>query len=684
MIERGVMRRAVKWATSVAVLIILSACGGGHSKGEPAGTGSPSQSESALLADTFSIGTSDFNSAACAVEGGRCEFSGERSVAFGASGQYHIKRLRDGAMCDKSTFGEVLVRSLRRCFVAVAVALPVADDSIGRPPPPPLTPPASPAVDSPVMPGNVEAARFLVQATYGPNLAEIGRLARMGYGSWLDEQFAASPMDTHWNYMRRKGPVGCKPCTSNFVNAVMESFWLHAVQGSDQLRQRTALALSEIFVISTVNTSIETIPGAHAAYLDMLSRDAFGSFRTLLEAVATHPAMGAYLSHLKNEKEDPITGRLPDENFAREIMQLFSIGLWELNDDGSRRKDGNGRDIPTYGQAEIMAMAKVFTGYGWGNGDWDYGFTRANPNDEFEKAWNVPMVVNAAHHSAGEKRIIRGVVIPANSSGEQSLKITLDTLFTHPNVGPFIGSQLIQRFITSNPSPAYVKRVSQAFNDNGMGVRGDMRTVIRAVLLDPEARDPARITDPRWGKLREPMIRYANFMRAFDVKSAAGVYRLHNLEDTLSSIGQNPLRAPSVFNWFRPDYAAPGELSKQGLVAPEFQITHETTATGYANFMAHVAARQNTWFRDNVMKQYGEVSEYLAGDYSAEMALAANPGALLDRLNLILTSGQMSASTRKTILEAIEATPLSASDGQTRVAFAVYLILLSPEFIVQK
>jgi uncharacterized protein (DUF1800 family) len=330
-------------------------------------------------------------------------------------------------------------------------------------------------------------------------------------------------------------------------------------------------------------------------------------------------------------------------------------------------------------------MAKVFTGWSWGNGDWDAGFTGTNPNDQYERSYNVQMQVYPAHHSASEKRIVRGVVIPANTSGQQSLKIALDTLFNHPNVGPFIGSQLIKRLVTSNPSPAYVKRVTQAFNNNGSGVRGDMKAVIRAVLLDPEARDNGKLADPQWGKLREPLIRYANFMRAFDVRATNGVYELHNLEDTLASLGQNPLRAPSVFNWFRPDYAPPGAFLAQGLVAPEFQITHETTTTGYANFMANEAERHNTWYRDNIASKYGPTIGYLAGDYTAEMALAGDPNALLDRLNLLLMSGQMTAPTRKTIYDAITATPADTAAGQQRrVAFAVYLIMMSPEFIVQK
>jgi uncharacterized protein (DUF1800 family) len=465
----------------------------------------------------------------------------------------------------------------------------------------------------------------------------------------------------------------------------MESFWRQAVLGPDQLRQRLTFALSEIFVVSTVNSPVEIQKDAHASYLDMLSRNAFGNFRTLLEQVATHPTMGKYLSHMGNMKEDPTTGRLPDENFARELMQLFTVGLWELNPDGSRKKNANGQDIPTYSQADVMGMAKVFTGWGWGNGDWIYGQVNPAPAySAYAKDWTHQMINYAQYHSASQKSILRGTVIPSGTNGEQSLKIALDTLFNHPNVGPFIGSQLIKRFVTSNPSPAYVSRVTAAFNNNGQGVRGDMKAVIKAVLLDPEARDASKLSDPLWGKLREPMIRYANFMRAFDVKAASGYYKIWNLEDPVKSIGQNPLRAPSVFNWFTPTYVPTGDMLNKGMVAPEFSITHETTVTGYANFMVWQAERQTNWWRDNRQAAYGPVTDYLGADYSAEMALATNPVGLVDRLNLLLAAGRMSGTTKQAIIDAISTISATQNSGFNRVSSAVALTLVSPDFIVQK
>jgi uncharacterized protein (DUF1800 family) len=521
-------------------------------------------------------------------------------------------------------------------------------------------PPAAPVSKS-------AAARLLVQATYGPTMTEIDQAAALGPAAWVDQQFATPSMDTHWAYvMVRKGPIGCTVCNAQYINATMESFWTQAVRGPDQLRQRLVLALSEIFVVSTVNSAVEIQPDAHASYLDMLSRNAFGNFRLLLEQVSTHPTMAHYLSHMKNDKEDPLTGRLPDENYAREVMQLFTIGLWMLNEDGSRKKDSQGKDIPSYGQNDVMGLAKVFTGWSWGGADkseerW-HGWLGAN--------WKSQLQNYPAHHSPGEKRFL-GTVVPAGTSGTDSLKRALDTLFKHPNTGPFIGSQLIKRFVTSNPSPAYVARVARAFADNGAGVRGDMRAVMRAVLLDQEARDEALASGADWGKLREPMVRFGNWMRAFNASSPSGYYSIWNLEDPVSSIGQNPLRAPSVFNWFRPGYAPPGEILTRGLVAPEFQITHETTVTGYANFVTSVVQNGFGWNETNIRSSY-----------SSELALAGNTAALMDRLNLLLVAGRMSSATRSTILTAVNAVP--AGNPAQRVHTAVALTMLSPEFIVQK
>lgn len=528
----------------------------------------------------------------------------------------------------------------------------------------------APPLTGAVMPRS-EAARFLMQATYGPSWGEIDRVAAIGAEAWLQQQFSTAPRDSHWAYVvERRGPIGCNPCNARFINATMESFWDQAVRGPDQLRQRMVFALSQIFVVSTVNSAVEVQEDAHAGYLDVFSRNAFGNYRTLLEEVTLHPTMAHYLSHFGNEKEDPVTGRIPDENYAREVMQLFSIGLWELNPDGTRRKDAQGRDIPSYGQDDVMGLARVLTGWGWAGANTNEESWRGWAGNAGGANWNRPMQLYPQYHSTSEKRFL-GTVIPANTSGRESLRIALDRLHNHPNTGPFVAEQLIKRFTTSNPSPAYVARVAAAFADNGRGVRGDLRAVIYAVLMDSEARRADARNADTTGRLREPMVRFGHWMRAFNARAANNSYQIWNLEDPVSSIGQNPLRSPSVFNWYRPAYAPPGEIQQRQMVAPEFQITHETTITGYANFVISVVER-GFGFGDSAIRP----------DYSAEMALAGTPAALVDRLNLLLTAGRLSATNRQLIIDAVSAVP--ASNAATRVHTAVALTMLSPDFQVQK
>jgi uncharacterized protein (DUF1800 family) len=519
---------------------------------------------------------------------------------------------------------------------------------------------------------------LLAQATYGATPQDITRVKTLGWSAWLDEQFAAPALDgdTYSAYVNRGGPPGCAPnCSGGNINTVMEAFWRHAVLGPDQLRQRTVFALSQIFV---VGNSVDQVHRAYSDYYTMLNRNAFGNFRTLLEEVSLHPTMGRYLSHLGNDKEDPNpNGRIPDQNYAREVMQLFSIGLWQLNPDGSRKKDATGKDIPTYGQAEVVGMSRVFTGWSWGDrgsspNTWEFGY-----RDNHE----VLMKAYPAHHSSSPKLIINGQTIPANTNAQNSLRIALDALFNHPNAGPFIGSQLIKRLVTSNPSPAYVTRVTNAFNNNGAGVRGDMKAVWRAILLDAEARDMNNVNSPQWGKLREPLLRYAHFLRTFGVSSDSGVYSIWNLEAGATSIGQNPLRSPSVFNWYRPDYSPPGAIFGAGLVAPEFQITHETTTAGYTNFIVDKAERETARFH-----QAGSRSaSVLFTTYTAERALADRPAALLDHLNLLLMAGQMRPALRSRVEQAIAAIPLNNdTDRYRRVSTAVALLMVSPQYLVQK
>lgn len=526
---------------------------------------------------------------------------------------------------------------------------------------------ASAIVDTPTRP---QASRLLGQASFGATMPEIERLASSGINAWLDDQFS-KPQSLHRAYMDSiAASTGQNPNQNNFY----ESFWQQAALGEDQLRQRVAFALSQIFVVSFQDSTVANFPRGVASYYDTLATHAFGNYRGLLEAVSLHPMMGIYLTSLRNQKESG--NRVPDENYAREVMQLFSIGLYELNQDGSLKMIDN-KPVETYTSADIAGLAKVFTGWSWAGPDKsDSRFFGGNPDPN--RDW-LPMQNYPKYHSASEKRFL-GTVIPASTSGENSMKAALDTLFNHPNVGPFFGRQLIQRLVKSNPSPQYVGRVAAAFANNGEGVRGDMKAVIRAVLLDPEARSDDSASDPASGKLREPVIRLANWMRAFNARSASGRFLLGNLDDPLNALGQTPMRSPSVFNFYRPGYVPPNtSLASASLVAPEMQITGETSVVGYLNFM-----------RSAIPNGVGS-SRDIKADYTVELSLADAPERLVDRINLLLMANQMPGELRSQIVAAVNSVAISSSSATAaataranRVNLAIFLAMASPEYLAQK
>jgi uncharacterized protein (DUF1800 family) len=528
-----------------------------------------------------------------------------------------------------------------------------------------------------------DAARFLGQATFGPRMAEVDALAASSYEAWLNEQFA-KPQTLHLPAVaayqatlpvdERRGQV-----------AFTWGLWKVLSTGDDQLRQRVAYALSQLFVISLDSNISFSNPRGPANYLDMLGQNAFGNYRQLLEAVTYSPMMGIYLSSMRNQKENPATGSVPDENYAREIMQLFSIGLYQLNQDGTQKLDGAGNPIETYNNADITGLAKVFTGLSWTGPDTsDARFRRANGipgvNDDPDREIK-PMQAYNQFHATQEKRFL-GVTIPVQTTADTNgdIRIALDTLFNHPNVGPFIGKQLIQRLVTSNPSPAYVSRVAAAFNNNGTNVRGDMKAVIRAVLLDPEARSSAAVT-AQSGKLREPAVRLLQWMRTFNAKSQDGRYLLGATSDPSTQLAQSPMRSPSVFNFYRPGYVPPNSrVGSANLVAPEMQITTETSVAGYLNFMRNViglgiGVTGTTGTRD------------IQADYGAELALAANPDQLVDRVNLLLTGNKLSLTTRTLIRDAVASVNIGTTnpdtDRRNRVNLAIYLTMASTEYLLQ-
>lgn len=510
----------------------------------------------------------------------------------------------------------------------------------GVTPPPPPPPPAI---------GEADAARFLRQASFGPTAAEIDRVVRDGYAAWIDQQIAM-PASLQTPYL--KG-LSATPTQQQRL----EAWTRYAVAGPDQLRQRVAFALSQVMVVSE-RSGLSQYPLALSTYYDILASNAFGNFRELMEQVTLNPAMGVYLSMLGNQKPDPARNIRPDENYARELMQLFTIGLVELNADGSVRTDAQGQPLPTYDQPIIEGFAHVFTG-------WVFAGTlqAGRPTFDFER----PMEPVEFLHDREPKTLLGGTVLPAGQDARTDLEAALDNIFEHPNVGPFIGRQLIQRLVTSNPSPAYVARVAARFDDNGAGVRGDLAAVVRAVLLDTEARQPPAGSP---GKLEEPLVRIVALWRAFDARSQSGRYPLGAVDFL---IGQGPLRAPSVFNFYRPDYSPPGEMRSLGLVAPEMEITTETTTANLANLLAFwtfVYNSSNTSLRpDDIFI-----------DLSAEEAIAADAPQLVDQVAGKLTGGALSAELRAELVDMVELIP--ANLAAARAAEAIHGVVTSPEYAV--
>lgn len=538
--------------------------------------------------------------------------------------------------------------------------------------PPPLPPPLPIRAN--------DAARFLAQATFGPTLADIGHLRQRGYQRWLNEQFA-TPASYQLPYL------DAVPFGQGFEGQRlrMEAWFLHALGGPDpfvpgvvhrdQLRQRVAFALSEIFVVSDRNDALFPQPYATAGYYDVLIRNSFGNYRQLLEEVTLHPAMGLYLSMIGNRKPDPTRNIRPDENFAREVLQLFSVGLVRLNRDGTPLLDAQGQPIPTYDQFTVKGFAHVFTGWNFAGCPYYEGCWF---NDFDAPAWRMPMVPYPAFHAVAESKqlldypgvALPGGVLASGGTAESDLDAALDNIFHHPNVGPFIARQLIQRLVTSNPSRGYVGRVATRFDNNGVGVRGDMKAVVRAILLDREARQLG--AHPHLGKVREPILRLTHLWRALDAGTGSG--RIQSW-DPDAYLGQAPLRAPSVFNFFSPFYTPIGELSDLGLRAPELQI-----ATGFQLPITNDALGDAIYLGYIRGPQAGEEPML---DLDRDAPLAANPAALLDRYDTLFFSGRMTSRTRQILLDHLNATP-NGNGGRDRVREALYLIVNSPEYTVQK
>ncbi|WPB55974.1 DUF1800 domain-containing protein [Xylophilus sp. GOD-11R] len=532
-----------------------------------------------------------------------------------------------------------------------------------------------------------DAARFLLQAQFSASDKEIASVRSLGYAGWLATQFDAPAGITAWDWLNQHGYATLDSNLFHFTPYQTDfALWYQLVKSPDGVRKRVALALSEIFCVSTNGVDWYWLSHMMASWWDTLSAGAFGNFRTLLENITLHPAMGKYLNCRGSQKESA-SGRQPDENFARELMQLMTIGLVKFGWDGQPLTSG-GVPVESYTQDDVVNLARVFTGY-------DFNLSSAAPTSfnglsvPDKNFARLPMVVNPALHSTLEVKFL-GTTIPAGTSAEAARKIALDTLFNHPNVGPFISRQLIQRLVTSNPSRAYVFRVASVFANNGSGVRGDIAATVAAILLDDEARSPASLSTYGFGHLREPMVRLVQWARTFGLESARGSWKLPD-QSLSTQLGQSPLRSPTVFNFFRPNYTPPNTaIAAGGQLAPEFQIVNESTVSSYLNYMMgvvrngfYVGAPDKPQITSNASNAFDMVASY-----ANELPLAPDAGALVARLNLLLAANQLSAPTVALIVNALNANPVTATSPDVvklnRVASAVLMVMASSEYLVQK
>jgi uncharacterized protein (DUF1800 family) len=559
----------------------------------------------------------------------------------------------------------------------------------------------------PGKPGAKEAIRFLNQAAFGASsdsaadadiVSESAEtVMSLGFEAWIESQFK-KPLSLHQPFVNYK--LARPRAKNDYSDPKLESWW-RKVMGvgsaypgapavaADPLRQRVAFALSELFVVSQNLDELGNEPKGLTNYYDMLVRGSFGNFRDLLYNVSTHPCMGVYLSHLKNRKADPVAGTFPDENYAREIMQLFSIGLWELNADGSRKLDASNQPIPTYDNEDITNFARVFTGLSFG-GKKANNFWYIEDRATNEKRYQTPMKMWDEYHDMEPKTLLNGITLPARTAsnpetgaaGLLDLNAAIDCLFNHSNVGPFIGKQLIQRLVTSNPSADYISRISAKFADNGVGVRGDMKAVIKAILLDPEARSYAMQSSERYGKLKEPYLQTVHFARAFNAKSTGGTYRMDGYWSGYRVHFQTPYASPSVFNFFRPGYSPPGILSDASptILAPEFQILNTISAILMPNYYYNVVRAPGDGFN------YSETSTHrVVAQTGIERAMYKDVPALVRRLDMLLTGGMLSPESNQIIREAVEGITTNMWMWEKeRVYAAIYLILTSPEFSIQR
>lgn len=590
-----------------------------------------------------------------------------------------------------------------------------------------------------------DAARFLAQTTFGPTDADITHLRAIGYQAWLNEQFSAPPT-LEMDYLNWVAGL-----PEEIGQNTRDEAWLLGALGGpdpqnnllihqDQLRQRVAFALSEILVISRQNVTLDSYVAGMGAYYDILIRNGFGNYRTLLQEVTLSPAMGVYLNMMGNRRANLAQNQHPDENYGREINQLFSVGLVMLNLDGTRKLVG-GNPVPTYGQGTITNFSHVFTGWNWAHCDasgedtFTYCFTPYAVPDDFVNPMiaydrpNYPRSGDPSYHDNGTDPIndisnkhllsypgaVNAGVLADGGTAMSDLSFALDNIYNHPNVAPFICKQLIQRLVTSTPSPAYVQRVATVFNANRASAT-QLRSVVQAILFDPEARYGQWSSPDSFGKLREPLLLQTHFWRAMhahhscghDIPASGNSSAIHfanqpyryagygtgwRLDDTQYQIGvaQAPLAAFSVFSFFRPDYLPMGEMTTRGLLGPEFGLQTDSIIANTTNTM-----RDRAYIFDDTDSCNETLIGEITIDHAQDVALAgsANGGPadpsdrLVDAYNRRFMSGQMSPFMRTQLINYLnEFGSNDANQGDwrlQRIKRALYLIITSPDYMIQQ
>ncbi len=510
---------------------------------------------------------------------------------------------------------------------------------------------SAPVVVAPATITTAQASRFLAQTTMGGTRAMIDTVVSRRYEGWIDDQFALPRATSHWDWLVANGyNVAANINSETGFDATL---WRQMIAEPDQLRQRVGMALLDLLVVGIGGVNLNWKQFATAAYVDVLLDNAFGNYRTLMDAITTNAAMGSFLTFLGNRKANATTGAQPDENYARELMQLFTLGLYQLNMDGSVRTSG-GAPLETYTPADVGGLARVFT-----------GLSLASTVSTTPDRYRQPLVMTASLNETGTASFLG---TSTSGGGMAAIKVALDTIFAHGNLPPFVSKQLIQRLVTSNPSPAYVGRVAAVFADNGSGSRGDMKAVIKAILLDTEARSDDALTSATAGKLREPVMRLTGWARLAKITSASNAWAFGDTSSQSTRLGQSMGRSSTVFNFFRPAYTPPASgISGAGLVAPEFQITNEQSVVAYVNYMQGLVANGT-----------GDMKP----DYTDLIAKAGDSAALMDEVNLVLAANQLGSATITAIRTAIDSVSATATNGTVnRVGIAILLTLASPEFL---